>query len=106
MLSLLGGLVPAPHTVKHRAQLEDGGDGPRWADPVEVKGCRIEPSSRQHQTDDGRVVTLTALVWMPAKPVVEPGDRLIVDGDERLVERVEAPVSLDGQRMHHEVWTT
>lgn len=106
MVSLLGGLIPAPHTVQHRAQVPDAADGPMWAAPVTVSGCRVERTSRQYQTPQGRVVTLTALVVMPAVPEVQVGDKLVVDGDERLVERMDVPVWLSGTAMHQEVWTT
>ncbi|ACU35586.1 hypothetical protein [Actinosynnema mirum] len=106
MVSLLGGLVPAPSTVQHRAALLDDGDGARWAAPVDVPGCRVETVSKRAEVVGGRVVTLAALVWMPALPEVNVGDLLVVDGQERPVEVVDAPVWLSGQRMHHEVWTT
>ena len=105
MVSLLGGLIPGPHTVGHRAQLADAGDGARWADPVTLAGCRVEKTSRQIQTADGRVVTLTAMVFTPALPEVKVGDRLVVDGDERRVEHVDELVWVDGSVMHREVWT-
>ncbi len=105
MVSLLGSLIPAPHTVGHRAQLPDGGDGQQWATAVDVPGCRVEQTSKQYQNADGRVVTLTALVIMPAVPEVQPGDRLVVNGNDRRVEKVDAPVWLNGTVMQHEVWT-
>ncbi|GLZ34894.1 hypothetical protein Lesp02_70810 [Lentzea sp. NBRC 105346] len=105
VMKLLGALIPAPHTVKHRAQLDDAGDGARWASAVDVAGCRIERSSRQYQNADGRVVTLTAMVWMPAMPEVKVGDRLVLDGNERRVEKIDELVDLEGNVMHREVWT-
>lgn len=105
MVSLLGGLIPAPHTVGHRAQLADAGDGARWAAAVDLQGCRVERSSRQYQNPDGRVVTLTAMVWTPALPEVKVGDRLVVNGDERRVEKVDELVWVDGSVMHRECWT-
>lgn len=105
MVSLLGGLIPAPHTVGHRAQLEDAGDGARWAAAVDVAGCRVERSSRQYQNPDGRVVTLTAMVVTPALPEVRVGDRLVVNSDERRVEKVDELVWLNGDVMHRECWT-
>lgn len=106
MVSLLGGLIPGPNTVNHRAQLPDSGDGPAWAQPVPVSGCRVERVSKQVQTADGRVVLLRALVWTPAVPEIQAGDRLVIDGDERRVEQVDVPTWLNGDTMHHEVWTT
>lgn len=106
MVSLLGGLIPASHTVQHRAQLEDQGDGARWAAPVDVPGCRVEKTTRQFENRQGRVVTLQALVVMPALPEVRAGDLLVVDGDERPVEHLDVPVWLDGTAMHQEVWTS
>jgi hypothetical protein len=106
VVSLLGALIPAPHTVSHRGQLPDDGEGARWADAVEVTGCRVEVASKRTETPEGRVVTLTAMILMPAKPHVESGDKLdLGDGKgERVVHRVQAPVWLNGERMHHEVW--
>jgi hypothetical protein len=106
VVSLLGGLIPAPHTIGHRAALPDSSDGPVWAATVAVAGCRHEPSSKQYQTADGRVVVLSGFTIMPSLPEVHPGDRLVIDGDEHTVERVDAPIWLSGQIMHHEVWTT
>ncbi|MDQ3577550.1 MAG: hypothetical protein M3443_08095, partial [Actinomycetota bacterium] len=60
MVSLLGGLVPARQTVQWRQALADDGEGQRWADPVEVPGCRIERRSKRIQTPEGRVVTITS----------------------------------------------
>ncbi|GAB2964479.1 hypothetical protein [Saccharothrix stipae] len=105
MLNLLG-LIGGPHTVGHRSQLEDVGDGARWAVAVDVTGCRREPTSKTVQLMDGRVVTLTDLVIMPALPEVRPGDRLVLDGQERPVEKVECPVSLSGEVMHREVYVS
>ncbi len=113
MVMLLGGFIPATHTVekgnpvKHRAQLDDAGDGAQWAAAVDIgaPGCRVEKSSRQYQTADGRVVTLMAMVVSPAVPVVKVGDRLVVDGDDRRVEKIDELVWLDGTVMHRECWT-
>ena len=102
LLSLIGG----PHTVGHRAQLADVGDGVRWATAVDVTGCRREPTSKTVQLMDGRVVTLTDLVIMPASPEVRPGDRLVLEGKERPVEKVECPVWLSGDVMHQEVYVS
>lgn len=112
MVSLLGGFIPPTHSiakgnpVKHRAQLEDGGDGARWAAEVDINpGCRVEKSSRQFQTADGRVVTLTAMVVTPGSWLVKVGDRLKVDGDDRLVEHIDEQVWWNGTVMHRECWT-
>jgi hypothetical protein len=113
VVSLLGGLIPATHTVRkgnpvgHRPQLGDAGDGARWGAPVDIgdPGCRVEKTSRQYQNADGRVVTLTALVVTPAVPEVHVGDRLVVDGNERRVEKVDELVWLNGSVMHRECWT-
>jgi len=112
-VSLLGGFIPSTHTVAkgnpvgHRAQLPDGGDGAQWVDPADIGGvgCRVEKSSKQYRTADGRVVTLTALVVTPATPEVRVGDRLVVDGDDRRVEKVDELVWLSGTVMHRECWT-
>lgn len=111
-MSLLGGFIPATHSVekgnavKHRAQLEDGGDGARWADEAHIDpGCRVEKASKQIQTADGRVVTLTAMVVTPGSWLVRVGDRLAVDGDDRRVEKIDELVWLDGSVMHRECWT-
>lgn len=106
MVSLLGTFIRAPHTVKHRAQLPDGGDGAQWAQPVDVTGCRVESVEKQYQIADSRVVTLTKHVVMPSLPEVHVGDLLVVDGEDRPVEKVAAPVWIDGTVMHHEVWTS
>jgi hypothetical protein len=112
VVSLLGGFVPYTHTtekgnpVKRLAQLEDGGDGARWAAAVDVEpGCRVEKVSKRIQTDDGRVVVLTAFITWPGSVPCAPGDKVMVDGDERLVEVVDELVFLDGTVMHREVWT-
>jgi hypothetical protein len=105
LLALIGG----PHSVWYRAPLPDDGEGERWADPVEVTGCRVERETKQHQALDGRVVTLTALVIAPAAPVIEVGGRMSLDGDDGPWRRVEVsggPVWIDGELMHQEVRTT
>lgn len=106
MVSLLGGLIRGPHTVGHRAQLDDGGDGRQWALPVEVEGCRVERMEKQVENTQGRVVTLTRHVVMPAAPEVQVGDLLVFGGEERPIEKLSAPVWLDGSPMHQEVWTS
>jgi hypothetical protein len=105
VVNLLG-LIGGPHTVGHRAQLADVGDGARWAAAADVEGCRREPTSKTVQLMDGRVVTLADLVIMPAAPEVKPGDRLVLDGQERPVEKVECPVWLTGAVMHQEVYVS
>lgn len=108
MVNLLG-LIGGPHSVWYRAPLPDGADGDRWADAVEVEGCRVERTSKQWQTPEGRVVTLTAFVVAPASPLIEVGGRLSLDGAEGPWRRVEAsggPVWTTGALMHQEVSTT
>lgn len=112
MVSLLGGFVPYTHTVEkgnavqHLAQLEDAGDGARWADAVDVEpGCRVEKVSKRVQLDDGRVVVLTAFIAWPGSRPCAPGDKVSVDGAERLVEVVDELAWFDGTVMHREVWT-
>lgn len=108
MVSLLG-LIGGPHTVWYRAPLPDGADGEEWAAAVAVPGCRVERETKQHQTPDGRVVTLTALVIAPATPEIEVGGRLSLDGADgpwRRVEMSGGPVWLSGELMHQEVRTT
>lgn len=113
MVSLLG-LVGAQSAVGYEAPLGDTGEGPAWADPVEVTGCRINrgvrrarggAGGRQVQTAAGQVVTITATVLMPAVPEPVPGGRVdLRDGrGPRLVHTVDTPVWLDGSAMHHEV---
>ncbi|MDT7789761.1 MAG: hypothetical protein QOF58_8180 [Pseudonocardiales bacterium] len=111
-MRLLGTFVPPTHTVEkgnpvqHLAQLEDGGDGARWAEPVDVEpGCRVEKVSKRIQTDDGRVVVLTALITWPGTVACAPGDKVMVDGSTRLVEVVDELVWFDGTVMLREVWT-
>jgi hypothetical protein len=107
MFKLLGGLIKGTSTLEYRAPLPDGGDGRQWAQPVEVPGCRWEPTAKQHENAQGRVVTLTRHAVMPAAPEIQLGGLLeFEDGEERPVEKVAAPVWLNGQRMHQEVWTS
>lgn len=106
MVSLLGNLIPGPNTVEHEASLPDGGDGPRWAEPVPVSGVRAERVSKQIQTADGRVVLLRYLLIWPAVPTVHSGDRITIDGQTRTVEQVDELTWFDGTVMHQEVWTT
>lgn len=113
MVMLLGGFIPATHTiekgnpVKHLAQLDDAGDGAQWAAPLDIgePGCRVEKSSRQYLNAEGRVVTLTAMVVTPGSWLVKVGDRLVVDGDDRRVEKIDELVWLNGTVMHRECWT-
>lgn len=112
MVSLLGEFIPPTHTVekgnavKHSAQLADGGDGAQWAAEADIDpGCRVEKTSKQIQTADGRVVTLTAMVVTPGSWLVRVGDRLKVDGDDRRVEKIDELAWFDGTVMHRECWT-
>lgn len=106
-MSLLGALVPASSTVQHRPQLEDGGDGPRWAeDLVDVEHCRVELVSKRVQLDNGRVVVLSACIFWPGAVECRVGDKVVLKGTERLVQVVDELAWFDGTVMHREVWTT
>lgn len=105
MVSLLGTLVPTPDAVQLRRYLGDGPDGPRWGEPVGGYG-RWEQSTRQLQTPDGRVVTVTAVVFLPAAWEPQVGDEVARGGgaaDWRRVETVDTLTWFDGTVMHHEV---
>lgn len=104
MVTLLG-LIGAGGTVDYAAPLPDGGEGPRWADPVAVSGCRVERGTKRIRTAEGRVVTVTARVYSPAAPAIEVGGRIDVrDGRGwRVVHTLDVPVWLSGRPMHHEI---
>ncbi|SER95143.1 hypothetical protein SAMN05216188_11848 [Lentzea xinjiangensis] len=112
MVSLLGGFIPPTHTVEkgnpvqHLAQLDDGGDGARWAAAVDVEpGCRVDKVSKRVQLADGRVVVLNLCIFWPGSRPCAPGDKVVVDGAERLVEMVDELAWWNGAVMHREVWT-
>ncbi len=103
MVSVLGPLIPTPDPIRVRRYLGDGPDGPQWAEPVQVYG-RWEPSTRQIETPQGRVVTLVGVVFLPASAEPSVGDQVARgDGDWRRVELVDTLAWFDGTVMHHEV---
>ncbi|WP_018682175.1 hypothetical protein [Actinokineospora enzanensis] len=104
MVTLLG-FVGATRTVLYEASLPDTGTRSQWAAPVAVGPCRVEHGTRRIQTRTGAVVVITATVFMPGTPEIVPGGRLdLQDGHGlRIIHQVDAPVWLDGSRMHHEV---
>ncbi|MBP2331225.1 plastocyanin [Kibdelosporangium banguiense] len=112
MVSLLG-FTGTPHKVLHEPYLGDDGVGrPKHGPAVEVAG-RVEVVSRRVQLDTGRVVKLSALVFLPGTVEVAPQDRvtytapgLAGSGVPHKVELVDSPVWFDGKPMHHECGVT
>lgn len=102
MVSLLGAIIPAPHTVTVEHALTDGPDGPRWGVGADWQG-RWEWHSERTQTAEGRVVEVRARVYLPADSEPKPGDRITFRGQTYWARLVDTPVWTDGTAMHHEV---
>lgn len=108
MVSLLGTLIPTPDPVLHRKKLGDGGDGEQFAEPVPRFG-RWENTTSQIQNAEGRVVTLSGVVYLEAAADPHVGDRLAkagADPDWRRVEKVDTATWFNGAVMHHEVYVS
>lgn len=105
MVSILGPFIPAAQTAGLERYLGDGEDGPTYGLAVQ-ESVRWEPSTREMQLRDGRVVTMRAKVHMAGPSDPKPGDRLTYQGDTYKVAQVDTPVWIDGTPMHHEVWAT
>ncbi|MDQ0377960.1 hypothetical protein [Amycolatopsis thermophila] len=104
MVSLLS-LVGTPNPVLIRPSLGDGDDGPEYGPPV-AGYARWEDTTSQIQTADGRVVTLTGIIYAPAALDPKVGDLLAKGGDApdwRRVEKVDTATWFDGTVLHHEV---
>ncbi|GAB3472025.1 hypothetical protein [Actinophytocola sediminis] len=98
MVALLGTFVPTPDTIEHEVYLGDGPDGPQWATAVSRLG-RIEHGEKRIQTPDGRVVVLTATIFLLGhEGEVSTQDKL----NGRTVEQVATPTWWDSTPMHHE----
>lgn len=97
MVTLLGNLIPTPDVIQHERFLGDGSDGPVWAAAVERRG-RWQAGEKRVQLPDGRVVVLTATVFLPGEVEVSIMDKL----NGHAVERVDTATWWDGTAMHHE----
>lgn len=101
LLAFIG--TPTPIQVRHA--IEDGPDGPGWGEPVAMYG-QWESTARQITTAEGRVVTVTGPVRLPAGAEPCPGDQVAKGhgpADWREVVRVSSLTWFDGTIMHHEV---
>lgn len=108
MVSLLGGIIPTPDPVLHRKTLGDGPDGEQHAEPVSRYG-RWENTTSQIQNAEGRVVTLSGVIYLEAAADPHVGDRLAKAASEpdwRRVETVDTATWFDGTVMHHEVYVS
>lgn len=108
MVSLLGGVIPTPNPVSHRRYLGDGPDGELHGEPVDRYG-RWEDTTSQIQNAEGRIVTLSGVVYLPAAADPQVGDKLSKASrvpDWRRVEKVDTATWFDGTVMHHEVYVS
>lgn len=104
MVSLLGAVIPTPHTITVELPLDDGPDGPRWGTPATWQGrWENHTQYRRLQLEDGRVVEVRARGYLPAAAEPVPGSRITFQGETFWVRRVDTPVWTDGTVMHHEV---
>lgn len=105
MVSLLGALIPTPNPVLLQRYLGDGGDGPTYSDPEPFFG-RWEDTTSQKATAEGRVVTITGLIYLPAAVDPKAGDQLAkatAPDTWHRVEFIDTATWFDGSVMHHEV---
>ncbi|OZM73975.1 hypothetical protein CFN78_06720 [Amycolatopsis antarctica] len=104
MVNLLR-FIGTPHRAGFRRYLEDGGDGPGYGPALRIE-VRWEKTSRQIQTAEGRVVTVTGMIYAPAVVAPAVGDQFAEDPDTpdwRTIVQVDSPAWVDGTVMHHEV---
>lgn len=93
------------HSVEYQEYLEDGRWGDSFADPVTVSFVRVEPASSLDRDSSKEEIVAENVLFIDrvhSQPFILPKqkDRIIFDGREFEVHRVEVFYAI-GDRIHH-----